>query len=143
MQNTNIKLSIGSYLGIIITLVIFIAIFFRDDIFNIILEYTGNTQIEESQHATEEMTKIILDLEKIKFDTSVLKSPYLESLVIFLVFPIDAETLANFGKTNPFIGTFSVVSSKATTSAVGGVVYSAQRAANNGASVIPVSPNRR
>lgn len=144
MQSQNIKLGISSYFGIIFLVLLFGMIYSKDLIFSYILEATGESQIQESQKATQETATVLLSLDKITFDTSVLNSNYLSSLTPFVNFPIDAAALENFGKANPFLGNFIVVPTKATTS-VGAVVYSANRPGNNGNSVRAVTPttNRR
>jgi hypothetical protein len=142
METQNIKLGIGAYLGILLLLCLLVGIYAKDTIIHAMLDSTGQAQVLEAQKASDKTAGILLSLGKITFDTSVLNSTYLQTLTPFVNFPIDAQTLSNFGKTNPFLGSFTVVSSQASSS-VGGVVYSNQRAANNGQSIIPVSPNRR
>lgn len=142
IPNSNFKMTTSGYFGILFLVLIFSAIFMRDLIFATITDMTGGNEIVESQVATQETTNILLSLDKIKLDTSVLNSSYLESLIPFANFPTDAQTLSNFGKINPFLGSFTIVSSKATSS-VGALIYSNQRGANNGASTLPVSSTRR
>lgn len=141
MQAGNIKLGIGTYFGIFVFLVLFLMIFFKQNIFDFIVEFSGSNALEESQQATQETTNLLLSLDKIKLDVNVLQSTYLQALTAFPTFPIDAQTLSNFGKSNPFLGgTFTVVQTTATSS-VGAVVYSNNRAGNNGNSLRPVNQN--
>jgi hypothetical protein len=124
-------------------MILFVLIYTKDSIISFVLDTTGEAQIQETQKTTDNTTKVLLSLDKITFDTSVLNSPYFESLVPFVSYPIDAQTLSNFGKANPFIGNFIVVAPTATTT-VGGVVYSSQRQPlNNGQAVRSVPAGTR
>lgn len=142
MQSINFKLSIGMYLLLTSVVVIFIMILMRDSIFQALVGVTGDSQIQDSQQATKETTDLLLSLDKIKLNTSVLQSSYLQSLTKFPSFPIDAQTLSNFGKLNPFLGNFVVVSDKASSS-VGAIVYSNQRSTNSGNSITSVKTPAR
>lgn len=141
MQNLNIKLGISGYLGIFFILFVFSLMFFRDSVYSLIVLNTDAVRLEESQKTNKKIAELLISLDKIKFDTTVLQTPYLQSLTRLQQFPIDAQTLTNFGKANPFIGNFIVAPVAATTS-VGAVIYSNQREVNNGNAVIPVTPNR-
>lgn len=138
MNNLNLKLNFGSYAGIIIIAFIFAAILMKESLFQMIIDNTGSNQIEESRRATAMTTELLLSLDKINLDTRVLTSDFLQSLQALPEFPIDAQTLTNFGKTNPFLGNFIVVAPTATSS-VGGVVYSAQRSRVNGQVITPTT----
>jgi hypothetical protein len=142
METTNLKLGFSSYMGLIIILLVFGCILMKDSVFELVLNFTGGDQIAESQQANQEVTALLLSVDKITFDTSILNSGYLQSLTPFPDFPVDTVTLSNFGKANPFIGNFIVVPDTATSS-VGSVIYSSQRSVNNGQSLRAVNPNRR
>ena len=142
MKTNNLSLSLSSYIGMLLLLSLLLAIYAEESIVNFVLENTGQQQIAESANATKQMSELILSLDKIKFDTTVLNSAYLENVKPFPNFPVDATTLANFGKANPFIGSFSVVTEVASTT-VGGVVYSNQRATNDGNSIRAIPSTRR
>ncbi len=141
MQEKNILQSVSFYLGILILVSLFTLIYSQEYITGLVLEFTGEAQIQESQKTTNEATNLLLSLDRIPFDTSVLSLPYLQTLNSFPSFPIDTETLSNFGKANPFVGSFTVVTNSASSS-VGGVVYSNQRSLNNGNAVRATAPNR-
>lgn len=142
MQQNSFKLTTGSYLGILFFVLMFAAIFMKDTIFDLIISQTGADTAQQSQQATQKTTDLLLSLDKIKLNTAVLESSYLQSLTTLPSFPVDFQTLSNFGKANPFVGNFIIVPTKAS-STVGAVIYSNQRAANNGRSVLPVSTSRR
>ncbi len=142
MDSSNFKLTNSAYVGILFFALLLAAIFMKETIFDFIIQSTGANQIEESRAATKETADLLLSLDKIKLDTSILSSTYFQSLSPLASFPIDALTLSNFGKANPFLGNFTVVSAPATSS-VGALIYSNQRGANNGASQTSVSPTRR
>jgi len=142
MQNINVKLNIKTILVFLFFATIFGAILGQSYIFSFIASQSGTAEIEDSQKASKETTDLLLSLDKIAFDTSVLNSPYLDSLSPLPNFPLDAQSLSNFGKANPFLGSFIVVSAPASSS-VGSVIYSNQREVNNGSSIRAVSPTRR
>jgi hypothetical protein len=144
MQNNNTKLGIGSILGILFFFCVLGSIMFQEYMFDFIVGLSGSEQIAESQKALQDTTDLLISVDKITFDTSVLSNPYLQSLVNLPTFPIDAQTISNFGKANPFLGSFTVVPTKAVASStVGAVVYSNQREVNNGNSLRPVNSNTR
>ena len=135
MQNTNIKLSISTYLGILFLCCLFVAIYLQDSIFQMVKDMTGEAEVAQAQESTNKVSTLLVSLSKINFETKVLNSQYFETLVPFVDFPIDSETLANFGKANPFIGSFTVVTER-DSGAVGGLIYSGQRSElNNGNAV--------
>lgn len=142
MQEKNTLQVISFYIGILLLVGLFVLIYLQESVTNLIIEMTGEYQIQESKASIAETTNLLLSLDKISFDTSVLSLPYLQDLTQFPSYPIDAETLSNFGKTNPFIGSFIVVTNQASTS-TGGVVYSTQRTLNNGSAVRAVPATRR
>ncbi len=112
------------------------AMFFRDSVFELIAP--PDDIISDSKKASREVAEALLKLDKIAFNTSILKSEYFQRIVVLPTFPTDSRTLANFGKANPFLGNFSVASSPAASSTVGGVIFSQQRSVNNNNSVVPV-----
>lgn len=139
MQTTNIKLDFKTIVGLIFFLSLFVAIFTKSYIFDFLIGQSGTAEIEASQKAAKDTADLLLSLDKINLDTTILSSTYLQSLQVLPSFPLDARTLSNFGKANPFLGNFTVVSNPATTS-VGSVIYSSQRSANDGRSLRPVNP---
>ena len=141
MENKNLQLSIGSYFGIIVLLGIFLAIYMQEIIFETILEFTNEEMVKQSKISNEKTTNLFLSLEKIKFDTSALNSEYIQSLTPFPDFPIDAESVSNFGKANPFLGNFTIITDIASSTG-GGVIYSGQRSLNNGEAIIQSRPTR-
>lgn len=142
MSNTNLKITFSTYLRLTFFLLIFVLILTKDFVFEQIIVFTGSNEIEESQRATAEITNLLLAVDKISFDTKILSSSYLQSLTSMPIFPIDSESLINFGKANPFIGNFILVN-PSTTTAVGGVVYSNQRSLNSGQSIRTVPSQNR
>jgi hypothetical protein len=144
MQKSKTSLGIGSILGILFFFSLLGSIMFQQYIFDFIVGLSGSEQIAESQKALQDTTDLLISVDKITFDTTVLANPYLQTLVNLPNFPIDAQTISNFGKVNPFIGNFIVVPTKVTASTtVGAVVYSNQRSVNNGNSLRPVNSNTR
>jgi hypothetical protein len=143
MKVKNLKFNFTTYLGLLFLVLIFAMIYFQDFIFDIITTQTGGTEILQSEKATKETADLLISLDKITLDTSVLNSTYLQSLGQLPSFPIDAAALSNFGKANPFLGSFIIVPSRVASSSVGGVVYSNQRGANNGNSLRAVNPRGR
>ena len=137
MEKFQIKLSFSFVVGIMFFLTLFSMILFRDTVFDLIIGGSGTVEISESQQAAQQTAELLLSLENITLDTSVLATPYFNSIIPIPDFPLDAQTLSNFGKANPFIGNFSVI--QPGTSTVGGVVYSANRPVNNGESVRAVN----
>lgn len=142
MQEKNILQMTMFYVGITILVVLFISIYTRDQINSLVLDYTGEVQIQDAQKSINDTTSLLLSLDKISFDTSILSLPYLQTLSSFPNFPIDALTVSNFGKANPFVGSFTVVTDAASAS-VGGIIYSGQRSLNSGEAVRAVAPARR
>ncbi len=142
MKENNSNFSTISVLILILLICIFILIIFKDSIFNLILEYTGESTIQESQQTTDQTTNLLLSLEKITFDTKVLSLPYVQGLTSFPSYPVDSTTLANFGKVNPFstIGAPTVLEQSAS-STVGGIIYSGQRSLNNNNAIRATNSN--
>jgi hypothetical protein len=146
-MQTNMKLTFSSFLTVLLFLIVFILIFTKDIIFNSISESTNRQQVEQSEKANKQIADLLLSLDKITLDTTVLRTPYLQSLVQLPTFPIDAQTISNFGKINPFVGNFIVVPGAVPTQ-VGGLIFSAQQNAENGnnvtgASVLQARPTTR
>ena len=139
MQNINLKLDIKTIGGILFFIIIFGSIFLKSYIFVFLTSSSGTAEIQASQKASKDTADLLLSLDKITLDTTILNSPYLQSLITLPSFPLDARTLSNFGKANPFFGSFIVVPTSASTS-VGAVIYSGQRSANGGRSIRPVNP---
>lgn len=139
MQKIDLKLNFSTILGILFFVLIFFAILFKDSVFEFISSQGNSDAIENSQKVAKDTADLLLSVEKISLDTSILSTPYLQNLTHLPDFPIDAKTLSNFGKANPFLGGFIVVPDTATSS-VGGVVYSNQRELNNGNSLRSVRP---
>lgn len=139
MQKINFKMNIGTMLGIAFFLILFLAILFKDSVFSFITSQSNGDVVQSSQKAAKDTADLLLSLDKISLNTSILSAPYLQNLIPLPNFPIDAQTLSNFGKANPFLGGFVVVSSPATTS-VGAVIYSNQREVNNDRSLRAVKP---
>lgn len=142
MQSTNINLSFKTTVGLLFILLIFVLIFMKSSVFDLIVSFSGTEQIAESQKSSKELADLLLSLDKINLDTNTLNSFYIQTLSPLPSYPVDARTLSNFGKANPFVGSFTVIPASASTT-VGGVIYSNQREVNNGRSVTPVSGNRR
>jgi len=142
MQEKNTLQIISFYLGILLIVILFVLIYLQESVTSLISEMTGESLVQEAKTSTIETTNLLLSLDKISFDTSVLSLPYVQTLVQFPSYPIDSQTLSNFGKTNPFIGSFTVVTEQASSS-TGGVVYSGQRVLNNGGAIRAVAPSSR
>lgn len=142
MQKINLKLNFSTILGLLFFLVIFFAILFKESVFSFIVSLGGNDVVVSSQKAAKDTADLLLSLDKITLDTSILGTPYLQNLNNLPNFPLDAQTLSNFGKTNPFLGSFTVVPTSASSS-VGSVIYSNQRSVNNNRSLLPVSTRRK
>lgn len=134
------QISFSSIIGIIFFLTLFGAMFFQDYIFEIIAPEA--VEITESKQASRAVAEALLKLDKISLDTSILKSEYFQSVTVLPTFPTDSRTLANFGKTNPFLGNFQIASAPATTTVTGGVIFSQQRSVNNNNSIVPVVNGR-
>lgn len=120
----NVKIGFKEFLIIIILVVSFGLIFFVQDIagfFN-----SSITQIEESRKASKEMSDLLIELDKINFDTTILDSSYFYTLNNIPNYPIDTND-SSYGKANPFAGGFTVISSTPDTQTVGGIVTSTQR----------------
>lgn len=145
-MQTKSHLSFGTTVGGIFFLGLFAAMFFRDQVFELIAPEP--VEVSESKKASREVAEALLKLDKISLDTTILKSDYFTNITLLPTFPTDSKTLANFGKTNPFLGNFSVVSSPASlntenaSSTVGGVIYSQQRSVNDDRSIVPVRNGR-
>lgn len=139
MQKIDLKLNFSTILGILFFVLIFFAILFKDSVFGFIDSQGNPDAIANSQKVAKDTADLLLAVENISLDTSILSNPYLQNLTRLPDFPIDAKTLSNFGKANLFLGGFIVVPDTATSS-VGGVVYSNQRELNNGNSLRPVRP---
>lgn len=122
-------------------IVMFGLVMSKDFIFEQIVILTSGNELANSRLASAETADLLLSLDRITLDTKTLTSPYFQSLAPLPAFPVDTQTLVNFGKNNPFVGNFVVVAAKATSS-VGAVVYSNQRAVNNNQSVRAVSGAR-
>jgi hypothetical protein len=137
MQNIKgSKISFSSMLGIIFFILLFAAMFFRDYVFELIAPPA--VEISESKKASKEVAEALLKLDKITLDTTILKSPYFQNIVVLPTFPTDSKTLANFGKINPFLGGYQIINIQDATSTTGGVIFSQQRSVNNDRSVVPV-----
>lgn len=134
MQEKNTLQIISFYIGILLLVIIFIFIYLQQQITDIVMEITGQSLVTQSQQLTDKTTKLLLSLDQIVFDTAVLSLPFIQNLRTFPSYPIDAESLSNFGKVNPFVGSFTVVTPQAS-STPGGVVYTGQRVLNNGGAV--------
>jgi hypothetical protein len=80
MQNINLKLNFKTIMGILFFLILFILIFFKQNIFAILI--AENKEVQDSQKASKEMADILLSLDKITLDTTVLKSNYLQALTV-------------------------------------------------------------
>lgn len=139
MQEKNFLTSLISIVGMIFFALVFALILLEDTVFSLIQEYTGESAIQESKQATEQTAKLLLSLEKITFDTKVLSLPYVQGLTTFPSFSVDSETLSNFGKNNPFNGNSVVVVEQASSTVVGGIIYSGQRSLNNNNSIRAVN----
>lgn len=139
MQNRS-QISFSSIVGLIFFVSLFLAMFFQDYIFEIIAPPA--IEISESKKASREVAEALLKLDKINLDTSILKSDYFLSITVLPTFPTDSRTLANFGKANPFLGNFQIVSVPATSTVTGGVIFSQQRSVNNNNSIVPVINGR-
>ena len=120
MKTLNFK----TILMLAVLLVVFGLIFAFQPVVDYFNSY--NTQVEESQKAVREISDLLLQIDKISFDTSVLSSPYFTSLNTIPAFPIDLSNSA-FGKQNPFSSSFFVTPAKAATTTVGGIIPSNQR----------------
>ncbi len=141
MQNINLQLNLKTILGTLFFMGIFFAIFAKSYIFTQIIGTGTDTEIQASRKASKDIADLLLSLDKISFDTKVLSSSYLQNLNTLPSFPIDARTLSNFGKANPFLGGFTVVTNTASSS-VGGLIYSNQRSSTT-APITPVNSGRR
>jgi hypothetical protein len=134
------QISFSSIVGAIFFLALFGAMFFQDHIFELIAPEA--IEISESKKASREVAEALLKLDRITLDTSILKSGYFQGVTVLPTFPTDSRTLANFGKTNPFLGNFQIVVAPATTTVTGGVIFSQQRSVNNNNSIVPVVNGR-
>jgi hypothetical protein len=141
MQSINLQLNIKTVLGTLFFMGIFIAIFAKGYIFSQIIGTGSDAEIQASRKASKDIADLLLSLDKISFDTKVLNSGYLQNLLVLPSFPIDARTLSNFGKANPFLGGFTVVTNTASSS-VGGLIYSNQRSSST-APITSVNSSRR
>ena len=85
----------------IIFLVLVVGLIFS---FDYVVSYfnSANSQVEESRKASKEISDLLIQIDQISFDTSVLKSSYFQGLVNIPSFPID-ESSSSFGKKNPFV----------------------------------------
>lgn len=125
MINTKINLSFKDYLIILILLLSIVIIYFSEDIISQIKSF--DTSVEESQKASADIAKLVLSLDKISLDTSILNLPYLQNVRPLPQFPVDITSPGIFGKTNPFVGSLNSSLPAATTTQIGGVQYAAQR----------------
>lgn len=139
-SNIKMNLSFGSIVGLIFFFSLFTAIFFKETVFAWIAPEA--TEISEGKKASKEIANALLMLDKISLDTSILQSEYFQTIKVLPTFPTDSKTISNFGKANPFLGNFQIVSAPATTTVVGGVINSTQRSVNNGQSTVPVVNGR-
>jgi len=115
--------------------------FFRDILFEFIAP--PPVEITESKRASQDVATALLKLDKLQLDTSILKAEYFQTITLLPTFPTDSKSLTNFGKANPFLGGFQIVSAPVVASTtVGGVIFSTQRSVNNGQSVVPVTNGR-
>ena len=141
MQGQNSNISVVTIVGVIFFVILFAFIILKDTIFGYIIDYTGQSVIEESSQTTSQTTSLMLSLSKIDFDTAILSLPYIQNLTPFPSYPIDFG-ISNFGKANPFSGnnTFAVEQATSTT---GGIIYSTQRSLNNNSAIRGVNSNTR
>lgn len=136
-SKTKINLSFGNWMAIIFFLGLFMAMFFKDLVFSYVAPEA--VEISDGKRASQEIAKSILQLDRISFDTNSLKTEYFQQILILPTFPTDSKTLSNFGKNNPFLGNFQIVSTPvATTTIFGGVVNASQRSVNSGRSIAPI-----
>lgn len=140
MQKINLHLGIKEILMLILLTFIFGLIFSFDKV--VALFDNQGTEIKASRQATKELSNLILDLDQVNFDTSVLSSAYFTRLSNLPTFPID-ETNAAFGKVNPFTANFNFTSTPVATTTIGGIIYSNQREDGQGAlTAVRVAPPR-
>ena len=139
MQKFNIKIGIKESIMLLFFGSIFVAILYADSIIEILMQQ--NKEVQESEKVTKQLSDLILEVDKIKLDTKVLNTSFLQNITALPQFQLDANTASNFGKNNPFSGGFTVVSTPAS-STVGGVIYSNQRTTGR-SGVISVPANRR
>lgn len=94
-----------------------------------IVDYFNNSspQVENSQKAVQEITNLLLQIDQITFDTSVLASGYFRSVKSLPYFPMD-QSSNSFGKQNPFSSSFIINPGKVATTTVGGIIPSGSRA---------------
>jgi hypothetical protein len=117
-KDLGIKIGTGPIMLMILFIVLLLSIAFRDTFFEYLIP--ESPELTESQQASQKIAQAILNLEKVTLDTTILKSPYFENVTTLPSYPTDAKTLANFGKTNPFLGGFVVVPTETASSTVGG-----------------------
>ena len=112
----------------IIMLTLLVLVFGLIFMFQTIVDYFNgyNTQVVESQKAVTEISDLLLQIDKISFDTNILTSAYFQSLNTIPTFPLD-QSPSSFGKPNPFSSTFTITAGKVATSTVGGIIPSNQR----------------
>lgn len=84
------------------------------------------TGVKDSEKAVVEISDLLLQIDKITFETSILTSPYFQSLNAIPNFPLSTSS-DSFGKVNPFSSAFFINSAKATSTSVGGIIPSNQR----------------
>ena len=80
MKITNLKINFTTILGLTFLILIFGAIYFEDSIFDLVVSQTGGAQVAQSEAATKDTADLLVSLDKITLDTSVLNSTYLQSL---------------------------------------------------------------
>ncbi len=124
-MNTKINLTFKDYFAILLLIIAICIVYFSDMIIQKIQEM--NTSLDSSQKVSQEIAKLVLSLDKISLDTSILNTPYLQNIKILPQFPLDSASPSIFGKPNPFTGNFITVPSAATTTTVGAIQYATQR----------------
>lgn len=138
MQNLNLKFK--DYIAILLIILSILMIYFSDTIIQRISEMDNS--IDESQKASAEIAKLVLSLDKISLDTSVLNASYLMNVKTLPQFPLTLSGQGIFGKFNPFLGNIQISTPQATTTQVGAVQYATQRdAGQSSVRVINVNQN--
>jgi hypothetical protein len=103
-------------------------------------------ELEDSRKISKSMSDLSIEIEKLNLNTEILNSQFLRNVTTMPSYPLDSSSISNFGKLNPFTGSFKTVVGTSTDAVVGGIRYTSQTNASTSAiTTTPVSAtnNRR
>jgi hypothetical protein len=130
---TNIKVNITAYdLFIILFFVAAFGLVFFSSYFIDAAKVVGQ-ELEDSRKVSKSMADLSIEIEKLNLNTDILNSQFLRNVTSMPTYPLDGSSISNFGKPNPFTGSFKTVVGTSTDNVVGGIRYTSQTNASTSA----------